>query len=116
MKIGLQLVPQFLETNLEEGWKQAGSRREERGRVRARSHTPAANLACQHPLFGESSFLEQNRVTTVTVQRHTVTLNEFLAFANTTLDEQKLLPKLDEMVVEMLEHLYFQGNGHGAGD
>ena len=36
-------------------------------------------LVCQHPLFGESSFLEQNRVTSATVQRYTATLNEFLA-------------------------------------
>ena len=28
--------------------------------------------------------------------------------------ELKLLAKLDEMVVEMLEHLYFQGYGHGT--
>ena len=82
---------------------------------RARAHAAAASLACQHPLFGESSFLEQNRVTAATVQRCTVTLNEFLAFAKMTLDELKLLPKLDEMVVEMLEHLYFQGYGHAAG-
>ena len=66
------------------------------------------------PLFGESSFFEQNRVTAATVQRYTVTLNEFLASARRMLDEQKLLPKLDEMVV--LEHLYFQSHGRGAGD
>ena len=81
----------------------------------ARAHAAAASLACQHPLFGESSFLEQNRVTAATVQRCTVTLNEFLAFAKMTLDEVKLLLKLDEMVVEMLEHMYIQGYGHGAG-
>ena len=40
----------------------------------------------------------------------------FWPFVRMTLDELKLLPKLDEMVVEMLEHLYFQGYGHGAGD
>ena len=33
-----------------------------------------------------------------------------------SLDELKLLAKLDEMVVEMLEHMYFQGYGHGEGD
>ena len=40
----------------------------------------AASLACQHHLFGESSFLEQNRVTEATVQRYNFTLNDFLAF------------------------------------
>ena len=33
-----------------------------------------------------------------------------------SLDELKLLAKLDEMVVEMLELMYFQGYGHDAGD
>ena len=69
----------------------------------------------QHTLFGES-FLEQNRVTAATVQRYTTTLNEFLAFTKMSMDEILLLAKLDEMVVEMLENLYFQGYGHGAGD
>ena len=45
------------------------SRREESGRARARAHAAAASL--EHPLFGESSFLEQNRVTAATVQRYT---------------------------------------------
>ena len=61
----------------------------------------------QHPIFAESSFLEQNRETAAAVQRYTATLNEFLAFAKMSLDDLKLLAKLDEMVVEMLEHMYF---------
>ena len=44
----------------------------------------------------ESSFLEQNRVTAATVQRYTVTLSEFLAFSKMTMDELKLLAKLDD--------------------
>ena len=32
------------------------------------------------------------------------------------MDEVKLLAKLDEMVVELLEHSCFQGYGRGAGD
>ena len=32
------------------------------------------------------------------------------------MDEPKLLAKLDEMVVEMLEHLSFHGHGRGAGN
>ena len=59
--------------------KQSAS--EERGRARARAHLSAAALSGQHPLVGEPSFLEQNRVTAATVQRSTATLNEFLAFA-----------------------------------
>ena len=105
-----------LPTKVEEGWKQARRRREERGRVRTRAHAPAASLACQHPLFGESSFLVQNRVTAATVQCYTATLNEFLAFSRTSMDEPKPPAKLDEMVVEMQEHTYFPGCGHGAGD
>ena len=70
-----------LPTKVEEGWKRARSRREERGRVRTRAHAAAASLACQHLLVGESSFLEQNRVTAATVQRYRATLNEFLAFS-----------------------------------
>ena len=85
-------------------------------RARARAHLSAVILACQHLLFGESSFLEQNRVTAARVQRCTATINEFLAFARMSLDELKLLANLDEMVVEMLEHMYIQGYGHGAGD
>ena len=105
-----QVAPALVSpTRIEEGWKQVRRRREERGRARARAHHSAASLACQRPLFGESSFLEQNRVTAAT-------LNEFLAFAKMSLDELKLLAKLDEMVVEMLEHMYFQGYFHGAGD
>ena len=103
-------------TNSEEGWNQVRRRLEERGRARARAHLSTASLACQHPLFRESSFLEQNRVTAATIQRCTATLNEFLAFAKMSLEELKLLAKFDEMVVEMLEHMYFQGYCHGAGD
>ena len=77
-----QVAPALVSpTKIEEGWKQVRRRREERGRARARAHLSAASLACQHPLFGKSSFLEQNRVTAATVQRYT--LNEFLAFAVT---------------------------------
>ena len=112
-----QVAPAMVSpTKIEEGWKQVRRRREERGRAQTRAHFSAKSLACQHPLFGESSFLEQNRVTAATVQRYMATLNEFLAFAKMSLDELKLLAKLDEMVVEMLEHMYFQGYGHGAGD
>ena len=56
-------------------------------RTCTRAHAAAASLACQHPIFGESSLLEQNRVTAAKVQRYTVTLNEFLAFAKMSLDE-----------------------------
>ena len=109
-----QVAPALVSpTKIEEGWKSQG---EERGRARARAHLSAASLACQHLLFGESSFLEQNRVTAATVQRYTATLNEFLAIAKMSLDELKLLAKLDEMVVEMMEHMYLQGYGHGAGE
>ena len=90
--------------------EQARSRREERGRVRTRAHAAAASLACQHSLFGESSFLEENRVTAATFQRYTVTLNEFLAFSRMTMDELKLLAKLHEMLVELLER--DAGGGH----
>ena len=104
-------------TKIDEGWKQARSRLEERERVRARAHVAAASLACQHLLFRESSFFQQNpSPPAAAVQCNTVTRNEFLAFATKTLGELKLLPKLDEMVVEMLEHMYLQGYGHGAGD
>ena len=68
-----QVAPALVSpTKVEEGWKQVRSRRAERGRVRARAHATAVSLACQRPLFGESSFLERNRVIAATVQRHTV--------------------------------------------
>ena len=97
-----------LPTKVDEGWKQARNRREERGRVRTRAHAAAPSLTCQHSLFGESSFLEQNRVTASTVQRCTVTLNEFLAFSKMSMDDLKVLAKLDEIVVEMLEPITFK--------
>ena len=106
-----QVAPALVSpTKIEEGWKQVRRRCEERGRARARAHLSAASLACEHPLFGRSSFLE------ATVQRYTAPLNEFLAFEKMSLDELQLLAKLDEMVVDMLEHMNFQGYGHGAGD
>ena len=86
-----------LPTKVDEGWK---TRRKP---VRSRAHATAASLTCQHTLFGESSFLEQNRVTASTVQHCTVTLNDFLALSKMSMDELKVLAKLDEMVVEMLE-------------
>ena len=89
---------------------------ERRGHVRTKAHARVASLASQHSLNGESSFLEQHRVTAATVQRCTNALNELLAFAKMSVNELKLLTKLDEIVVEMLEHLYFQIYGHGAGD
>ena len=52
----------------------------------------------------ESSFFEQNRLIAAAVQRYTATLT----CAKMSLDDLKLLAKLDEMVVEMLEHMYFQ--------
>ena len=32
------------------------------------------------------------------------------------MDELKLLAKLDEIIVKMMENLYFQGYGRAAGD
>ena len=72
-------------------------------RVRTRAHAAAASLACQHsPL--RRVVLEWNRVPAVALQRYTITLNEFLALSKMTMNELKLLVKLDEMV-EMLEHV-----------
>ena len=68
---GREVAPALVSpTKIEEGWKQARSRRERRGLVRSRAHATVASLACQHPLFDKSSFLQQNRVTAATVQLH----------------------------------------------
>ena len=104
-----------LPTKVEEGWKQARSRRE-RGRVRTRAHAAAASLACQHLLFGESSFLERNRVTAATVQRHTATPNECPGLLENVDGRAEAVGKVGRNGGKMLEHLYFQGHGRGAGD
>ena len=101
---------------VEEGWDRVRVRRVQRGLARTKAHAAARNLANQHSLFGESSFLEQNRVTAATVQRYTVALDEFLNFAKLPLNELQVVKNLDGVVVEMLDHLYFQGYGHGSGE
>ena len=102
----------------------AGVDNQDRGRMETGSQATRRKRACtsSSALYSGNSglpasplrrvVLQQNRVTAGTDQRFTATLNEFLAFAKMTLDELKLLAKLDEM----LEHMYFQGYGHGAGD
>ena len=90
----------LLSTKVEEGWKKTRRRREYELEPTLQRRVWLAST----PPFGEPSFLEQNRVTAATVQRSTVTLNEFLSFSKMTMNELKLMAKLDEMV-EMLEHL-----------
>ena len=93
------------------------SRREEREHVRARAHAAAASLACQHPL--RRVFLPR---TEQGHRSHGPALHGHAQRVSGICEHDAwrpkvvLLPKLDEMVVEVLEHLYFQGYGHGAAD